>query len=307
MDYPQARLFAAAERGDLDFLRACLAAGANPNEQRMGLAGAESALHVAARAGHAGCVAALLAAGASPLAANRFYEAPLHEAASFGRLACVEALLAGGTRLEAFSYYGLTALLCAAAVDHTTCMAALLAAGASPSAANHRRRAPEHGAAERRPTAALRLLLAAQPEASLVRTSAGQLPLELALHWRHLDAARCLLTDGEPTPVAETLAALASAGAWAQPLYATLVARQPLTDFEWELVPAPCAGLGAALPAVLARSVDEAAQLARRLPPADVARMRALALCTARCMRLSNLAPLPTAIMWPLLALVVAG
>lgn len=93
---PQAKLFASAEQGDVGTLEACLAAGMSANEQLTGQAGVESALHVAARAGHAGCVVALLAAGADPNATNRFYESPLHEAASFGRLACVAALLATG-------------------------------------------------------------------------------------------------------------------------------------------------------------------------------------------------------------------
>lgn len=252
-------------------------------------------------------MAALLAAGADPNVGYRFRESPLHEAASFGRLACVQALLAGGARLEACSYYGFTPLFCAAAADHTACVAALLAAGASPSAANTRQRAPVHGAAERGAVAALRLLLAAQPGAALARTRGGQLPLELAFHGRHLDAARCLLTDGVQLPIGEVLAALAGEGPWAQPLYATLAGIAPLTDLEWKLVPASCAGLGAALPAVLARSLEEAALLACRLPPADTARMRTCALCVARCMRQGGLAPLPTAILWHLLALVAAG
>jgi hypothetical protein len=41
-------------------------------------------------------------------------------------------------------------------------------------------------------------------------------------------------------------------------------------------VPTPCAGLGAALPAVLQRSVEEAALLVRHLPPADQAHRCAL-------------------------------
>ncbi|KAL4435618.1 hypothetical protein ABPG77_002581 [Micractinium sp. CCAP 211/92] len=301
------KLFASAEQGDMGTLEACLAAGMSANEQRAGQGGVESALHVAARAGHAGCVVALLAAGADPNAPNRFYESPLHEAASFGRLGCVAALLAGGARLEACSYYGFTPLFCAASANHTACVAALLAAGASPLAANARARALVHGAAERGATDALRLLLAAQPEAVLVKSRAGKLPLELTFPGRHLDAARCLLTDGALPPAAEALAALAGTGTWAQPLYATLAARQPLSALEWELVPAPCSGLGAALPAVLARSVDEAALLMRRLPPADVARMRAVALCASHFMPQSGLTLLPTAILWHLLALVAAG
>ena len=51
----------------------------------------------------------------------------------------------------------------------------------------------------------------------------------------------------------------------AQPLYADLAARLPLTAEQWQQVPAPCAGLIQALPAVLARSEAEAATLVAHL------------------------------------------
>ena len=68
-------------------------------------------------------------------------------------------------------------------------------------------------------------------------------------------------------------------------LYVLLVARQPLTPAEWARVPAPCPGLGAALPAVLARSEAEAAALVAHLPAADRERLRTAVLGLARAQR----------------------
>ena len=57
-------------------------------------------------------------------------------------------------------------------------------------------------------------------------------------------------------------------------LHAPLVARLPLTPTRRSRVPLPCPGLGAALPAVLARSEAEAALLVARLPASDHDRLR---------------------------------
>lgn len=87
------------------------------------------------------------------------------------------------------------------------------------------------------------------------------------------------------------------------PLYASLAARQPLAAAEWALVPAPCPGLAAALPAVQQRSEAEAALLVARLPAADKQRLRTAALCLAHAERHGRLPPLPTPLVARLLAL----
>ena len=69
-------------------------------------------------------------------------------------------------------------------------------------------------------------------------------------------------------------------------------------------MPSSCAGLGAALPAVLRRSEAEAALLVARLPPAAQQRLRTVALCLVRTHSLS--APLPTPLVHEWLALAVA-
>jgi hypothetical protein len=64
-----------------------------PNANRSG----QTALHAAAGRGHAAVIQALLAAGASPFARDRFKgSAPLHTAAACGHLDAVLALLEGG-------------------------------------------------------------------------------------------------------------------------------------------------------------------------------------------------------------------
>jgi hypothetical protein len=90
-------------------------------------------------------------------------------------------------------------------------------------------------------------------------------------------------------PAIESLAVLrrvlSCAHEWAFPLFAVLVARQPLTTGDWSLVPQPCPGLGSALPAVLARSDFEARLLVAHLPPEEQRRLRTCALCLARAQR----------------------
>ena len=54
----------------------------------------------------------------------------------------------------------------------------------------------------------------------------------------------------------------------------------------------PCPGIERALPAALACSPGQAAQVAQRLPPATKARLRTAALCLGRCHLPNELAAL---------------
>lgn len=93
----------------------------------------------------------------------------------------------------------------------------------------------------------------------------------------------------------------------ALPLFGEVAARWPLLPELWhELVPCPCPGLAAALPAVLARSVDEAACLVRHLPEAERQRLHTAALCLGRAQRVHEV-PLPPAIAAKVLATVLTG
>jgi ankyrin repeat protein len=267
------RLLTAAEDGDLQALQECLAAGADPDAQNEDL---ETPLHRAAYKKCAACVSALLAAGADPNARDSSGWTPLHWVAISG---CTDS------------------------------GAALLATGASPSAASNSLRTPAHIAASANHLPMLRQLLVADPAAALLRTSSGHTLLQTALRYAAVDAARCLLAEAPLQPAGELLAAIEGTPAWraeSRPLlYALVAAHQPLTAAEWARVSTPCAGLGAALPAVLERSVEEAGLLVRHLPRADQTRLRALALSLERCSA-ACLPPLPTPIVWRLLALLVA-
>jgi hypothetical protein len=142
---------------------------------------------------------------------------------------------------------------------------------------------------------------------ALLRDCYGRTPLQEALHWANVDAVRCLLAEAPLQPASELLAAIETTDdPEMQPRLCTLVAaRQPLTSADWARVPTPCAGLGAVLPSVLERSTAEAGLLVRCLSPADQARLRTFALCLERAQQ-SLPAPLPTPIVWRLLALSVA-
>ncbi|KAL4425185.1 hypothetical protein ABPG75_009201 [Micractinium tetrahymenae] len=86
------QLFAAALAGDLRRLQAWLGAGVDPSAQLDQVEylltrcrrRKRGALHVAAEGGHAGCVAALLAAGARPSAADSGGFTAVHAAATTG-------------------------------------------------------------------------------------------------------------------------------------------------------------------------------------------------------------------------------
>ena len=99
----------------------------------------------------------------------------------------------------------------------------------------------------------------------------------------YLQVARLLLPH---TPPEGALAALAAAGDVALPLFADLAACHALSTSQWQCVPAPCPGLRAALPAVLARSEAEAGWLVSRLPAPARTRLRVAALCLARAQRM---------------------
>ena len=272
------QLLSAASSGDLLALQACLEAGAGPSARSALLT---APLHAAALNGHAGCVTALLAAGADANARTGDSYTPLHRAACHGCTACV---------------------------------VALLAAGASPSAGDRSLFTPVHLAAFYDQPPVLRQLLAADSAAALLRNRVGHTPLQLALKKACINAARCLLQLASQQPTDELLAAIEMMPRWwavwavtAPPLYTLVAASQPLTPAQWERVPTPCPGLGTALPAVLERSASEAALLVRHLPRADRKRLRSLACCLERGQRQGHLPPLPTDIVWHLLAWSAAG
>ena len=241
-------------------------------------------IHAAAEAGHAD-VLRILVAAAPDTAAERTddHDTPLDLAARFGHLLCIQVLL---------SAVGRHLALLGGEVDYGV---------------------PLHSAAANNQVAAMRLLLAAAPEAATAVNPDGQTPLQYVLSLpgalqpggseeqpECTDAVRCLLSAG-PGPA--VVAALAAAGTAAQPFIADFVLqRQPLSAEEWAAVPAPCPGLRHALPAVLERSAQQAQQLVRHLPAHDAARLRCGALCLGRAQRRCRVF-LPLPLVWRVLGL----
>ena len=233
-------------------------------------------LHLAASIGSAGAVRLLLeAAPAAASTADNYGSLPLHEAAFYGRIESVRLVLKAAP---------------------TTVLAADLQG-----------RLPLHEAAKRGSVEAVRLLLEAAPAAAAAEAH-GMLPLEIALDSAMddpdainaiLETARLLLPA---TPPEIVLSAAEAAGEVALPLFADLAACAALSPAQWQRVPAPCLGLGAALPAVLARSAAEAALLVVRLLAEMRQSLRIGALCLGRAQR-RHRTELPAALVGRVLAL----
>ena len=269
-------LIEAAQRGDAPRTARLLATG-TPVDAATSFE--RTALHWCALGGHAGVMRLLLQAGASPLAADGFGRLPLHEAAWHGSPEAIRLLL--DTAPEAATTAKSNGAL------------------------------PLHSAALRGNAAAARLLVAMAPQAAAVRDHDGWTPLRCACLMASVSAqpetTEAVAAIQQAMPPAEALADLAmyQRVAALQPLFADLAARAPLTPEQWRQFPAPCAGLGAALPAVLRRSEAEAALLVARLPAADRERLRTAALCLGRCQQQAGVS-LPLALAWHILALGVA-
>lgn len=248
-------LLLAARHGDVAAVQRLIAGGADVNGPPSEL----SPLHLAAQYGHLPVVRALLAAGANPAAADRWQYCPLHLA------------LNGG--------HEEIALLLLAAAPETAAVATGYA------------RFPIHMAGYRGLTSATQRLLQLAPELAAHDTKRSMSPL-----WNtffaaqtlpgpqnegHIACARLMLPHVPPD---HALHGLSVACAVALPFYADLAVHWPLTDAQWRAsIPAPCPGLGRALPAVLARSQAEAALLVAHPPAADKARLRTAALSLHRC------------------------
>ena len=257
-----------------------------------------------------------------PLSPPGMEAAALHHAAINGHVECVAALLRRGAEVNMLDSDEATPLHWAAESGEQACAAALLAAGGEPLAADAEGCTPLHCAAVQDHVHLLRVLLPANPKAALLQNSDLFTPLDVALtNGRHA-AAQWLLEQAPLQPTGEILESLAAAEAGAaaeggaeqrvHPLYACLAARAALTARQWACFPTPCTRLGAALPAVLARSAGEAALLMRHLTNVEQQRLRTLALCL-HCAatrpplrRRARLPLLPTPLVWHLLALSAA-
>jgi len=221
----------------------------------------------------------------------------------------------------------------------------LLAASPSAAAtADACGRLPVHHAARRGYVLSTQQLAAAAPWAGITADQYGLCALQLALRRGHQQAALAIvralpraqaadpaaaddaallqlatsnlehyhlmmlsiLPTIQPDVVLQALSHSGNQGA-SSPLYADLVRlHAPLTDAQWDMIPAGCLRLGSAATTVLLQPVQQAEQLARRLSsPTDVLCLRRhlLALCLARCQRQLGL-QLPPALIRHILSLV---
>ena len=289
-------LIAAVQGGDAARVAAALAAAPNDRAWATGL---NDAVHVACQGGRVDCLRLLLAAGADPNADScrdwrqewSLRLRPIHKAVSAGHLDCVAALLDAG------------------ADPCDTC------AGGTPlhmSISN---------------TEAVRLLLAAAPQAATMRNRQNLTPLDTAIEAANGDSVQLLLAEADLQPTNEitdrlikTLVRLDRAGdqerlrrlAPAVPVFMArlgmpLDSGDELYTFQRYRSHMDSPALVRWLPAMLRHSDAAAARLMPflQLPPPDRERLRTLALCLVRYQR-SLSARLPAPIAGRLLALAAA-
>lgn len=229
-------------------------------------------IHHAASCGFAAAVPLLLAAAPATAAKlNPGGKTSLHLAAERGKQEAALAILAAAPQVACLrDRWGQTAL---SVITRNACSVGYRA----PSAA-----AEELAAA----------LAAAAPDACFERIGAdGPTPLEEALQWRRIPLARAFvavqLASGQlPAQLLEQFRRWRDiTGQLQDVLLSQVAAHSRLTPEDWQQIPAPTHGLGAALPTVLHRSVAEAGLLVGRLPWSDRRRLRCAALCLSRASR----------------------
>lgn len=154
LQQPLTPLLAAAERGDASVLRRMLSSQSSriaSVEERD--AHGDTALHLAAAAGHVDALLVLLAAWANSNARGRRLRTPLHCAAAGGHAPAVRRLLRAGANPSLEDADGATALALAATQGHVDAFSTLLNKGATASARDKRGytpavRAASHGHGE---------------------------------------------------------------------------------------------------------------------------------------------------------------
>lgn len=153
----------------------------------------ETALHLAAAAGHHFCAEQLDKAGAHSLP-DALRRTPLMRAAAAGHTAAVQALLdSGAAAVDAGDSEGATALLMAAQAGAADTVAALLAGGATADAAGRQGIAPVHAAAAAGHEAVMRVLAAHGAWLNAWAGGRGDQPLHLAAAAGHEAVIRALL------------------------------------------------------------------------------------------------------------------
>ena len=159
-----------------------------------------TAMHLAAKGGHADILRLLLAAGA-PLEArmhridgstDRSNGTPLHWAAIEGQFGSIEALLEAGASVDARNEWDRTPLHLAARYGHDQSIRLLVSRGASLEARRDTNETPLHFAVEEACSSSIELLL--ELGADIDAWGDRGTPLQLALSLRHRDISILLIS-----------------------------------------------------------------------------------------------------------------
>ena len=199
--YGQTAMHAAARSGHADAIRVMLKHQGDPIAED---GAGNTPLHLAAQGHHLGAMNALLAdVRVKPDARNKMGNTPLHLGALADHVEVIEKLIAAGASTAVTTPDGSTAFHTAAALDHARALRALLSdPQAMPNALNLRGDAPVHVAVGKKHVAALTTLLqhpAVDPNA---RTGLGMTPLHVAVEGRDVATVAALLANARVDPAA---------------------------------------------------------------------------------------------------------
>eukprot|EP00887_Chlorella_sp_A99_P002399 scaffold10.g2399.t1 len=227
---------------------------------------------------------------------------PLHDAAEAGDVAAIQRSRLAESPGDAMEgdFFGDLPLHRACRGGHTPAVELLLAAApGTASVASQAGKLPLHFAARSGDTVTIELLLATVPGTASVATENDMMPLHFAAQSGSLAPVQLLLAAAPGAATVESapavlirddlLETLNEDGLVAVDVVLALIAHvaacRTLSPADWAAIPAPCPGLARALPAVLARSTAEAAELVAHLPADHRSRLHTLALSLARMQR----------------------
>ena len=169
--------------------------GANVDIRNTRVGDDKTALHLAARAGHAIIVKTLLEHGTSVDIVDKYGKSPLHIAAREGHAIIVKTLLEHGASVDIVDKYGKSPLQTAAGRPHADIIQMLLEHGASVDIVYKHGESPLHIAASHGHNQIAKLLI--DRGASLEpQDSFGGTPLHVAVHSHKHDTVLLLLNEG---------------------------------------------------------------------------------------------------------------